>query len=55
MDFKTDYVTPDTVSAVAERYAPQVQTYADALERIYEQQIKKKLLYFFAMDTFVEV
>jgi ATP-dependent helicase/nuclease subunit A len=55
VDFKTDYVTHDTVSVVAERYAPQVQTYADALERIYVQQIKKKLLYFFAMDTFVEV
>jgi ATP-dependent helicase/nuclease subunit A len=55
VDFKTDYVTHDTVSVVAERYAPQVQTYADALERIYVQQIKKTLLYFFAMDTFVEV
>ena len=55
VDFKTDYVTPETVSAAAEHYAPQVQTYADALERIYEQKIKGKLLYFFTLDAFVEV
>ena len=55
VDFKTDYVTQETISASAQRYAPQVQTYADALERIYQTKIKAKLLYFFALDTFVEV
>ena len=55
VDFKTDYVTGETLGAAAERYAPQVRTYADALERIYEKTIKARLLYFFTLDTFVEV
>ena len=35
VDFKTDRVTAETVDAAAERYSLQVQTYADALSRIY--------------------
>jgi len=55
VDFKTDYVTEDTIAAVADRYRPQLQTYGDALERIYQTKIKAKLLYFFTLDTFVKV
>ena len=55
IDFKTDFVREDTLAAVLERYRPQVQTYADALHRIYEQPIKAKYLYFFHIDAFVEV
>ena len=33
----------------------QVQTYKEALERIYEKKVKKALLYFFHLDQFVEL
>jgi ATP-dependent helicase/nuclease subunit A len=55
VDFKTDYVTEETLSQVTERYRPQVQTYGDALRRIYEQPIKGMYLYFFHIDRFVEI
>ena len=55
IDFKTDRVTEETVHAAAERYILQVQTYADALSRIYEMPVKRKMLYFFALDVFMEL
>ena len=55
VDFKTDNVTEETLPAVTERYRPQVQTYGEALSRIYEMPIKAKYLYFFRLDRFVEV
>lgn len=55
IDFKTDRVTEETIRSTASRYSLQVQTYADALSRIYEMPVKRKLLYFFALDTFVEL
>ena len=55
IDFKTDSVTHNSLSAVANHYRLQVQTYADALSRIYEMPVRKKLLYFFSMDAFFEL
>ena len=55
LDFKTDHVTESTVAAAAERYRLQVQTYAEALSRIYEMPVKAKYLYFFQLGRFVEV
>ena len=55
IDFKTDRVTEETVDTVADRYSLQVQTYADALSRIYEMPVKRKMLYFFGLDTFYEL
>ncbi len=55
LDFKTDRVTADTLESVAEHYQPQVQVYADALSRIYEMPVKRKLLYFFRLERFVEI
>ncbi len=55
IDFKTDYVTEETLPRVVARYAPQVQTYGEALRRIYEQPIKAQYLYFFHIDRFIEV
>ncbi len=55
IDFKTDRVTEESLSAVTDRYRLQVQTYGDALSRIYELPIKAKYLYFFHMDRYVEV
>ena len=55
LDFKTDRVTEETVVAAADRYRLQVETYADALTRIYEMPVKARYLYFFSIDRFVEV
>ncbi len=50
LDFKTDRVTDQTLPALMERYRPQVQAYAQALQRIYGKPVKQSLLYFFAVD-----
>lgn len=55
LDFKTDHVTGQTLATVVERYRAQVQTYGEALSRIYEMPIKAQYLYFFRLDQFVEV
>lgn len=55
LDFKTDYVTDDTIDHVAERYQPQVKTYAKAMERIFEKNIKASYLYFFHLNRFVKI
>ncbi|MBR4971998.1 MAG: PD-(D/E)XK nuclease family protein, partial [Oscillospiraceae bacterium] len=55
IDFKTDYVTDDTLEALTERYRPQVQAYAKAMERIFQRKVKQSLLYFFHMDRFQTV
>ncbi len=53
VDFKTDRVTDETLPALVQRYVSQVQTYADAMRRIYELPVKAKALYFFSIDRFV--
>ena len=55
LDFKTDFVTEDTVDSRAEYYRPQVRAYAEALNRIYEMPVKASYLYFFRLNRFVEV
>ena len=55
IDFKTDRVDQSTAQEVAERYRPQVETYVEAMERIYERKVKKACLYFFSMNDFVEL
>jgi ATP-dependent helicase/nuclease subunit A len=55
LDFKTDHVTEKTLSDAVQRYTTQVQTYGEALSRIYEMPVKKKYLYFFRLGRFVEV
>ena len=55
VDFKTDYVTQDTVLSAAQRYEDQVRIYAGALSRIYEMPIKAAYLYFFHIGEFVPI
>ncbi len=55
IDFKTDYVTEETMPIILNRYRPQVAAYAEALQRIYELPIKESLLYFFHTDQFCRV
>lgn len=55
IDFKTDRVTPETLSRRAEGYRRQVTAYAWALEQIYKRPVKEKILYFFALDEAVSL
>ena len=55
IDFKTDRVSEDTAQAVADRYRIQVETYANALTRIYQKKVKAAYLYFFSMNDFVKL
>ena len=55
LDFKTDYVTEHTIQSIAEKYRIQIETYGDALERIYEKPIKNKYLYFFQLNQFISI
>jgi ATP-dependent helicase/nuclease subunit A len=55
VDFKTDYVTEEGLSNLVERYRPQVDTYGDALSRIFQQPIKAKFLYLFHLDRLVAI
>ena len=55
LDFKTDNVTEGNLSSVVEGYRVQVETYGEALSRIYEMPIKGRYLYFFRLNQFVEV
>lgn len=50
IDFKTDRVTDASVADAVERYRLQVETYAEALKRIFELPVKEKYLYFFHLD-----
>lgn len=55
LDFKTDYVTEETVLNVTEKYRSQVVSYAQALSRIYQKPVKSAILYFFALGRLVDV
>lgn len=55
LDFKTDYVTEESIYSVTAKYKTQVMTYASALERIYHIPVKSALLYFFSLDRLVEL
>ena len=55
LDFKTDYVREDTLKQTAEKYALQLDTYCQALERIYELPVKGSSLYFFHLNRFYKM
>ncbi len=47
VDFKTDFVTPDTLAEKAALYRPQLAAYSAALEKILSLPVKERILYFF--------
>ena len=53
IDFKTDYVTQETVSQRTEDYRKQVDTYAGALENIFQKPVIQKLLYYFQINQWI--
>ena len=52
IDFKTDFVTEETLPLLVSHYRPQVETYARALQRIYQKPVKQSYLYFFRLNRF---
>ena len=55
LDFKTDHITPAQTAERAVFYAPQLDAYAAALERIMGMRVREKLLYFFETGACVRV
>ena len=55
VDFKTDYVTEESLQGKIDYYCPQVQVYASALSRIYDRKVKESYLYFFHLNRLVPV
>lgn len=55
IDFKTDRISEKALNMAVSRYRLQVSTYADALSRIYQKPIKAAKLYFFELNTFVDI
>lgn len=55
LDFKTDRVSEETLPQAACRYRTQLDTYAEALSRIYEMPVKEKYLYFFHLNRLVKL
>jgi len=55
IDFKTDIVTEDTVTSVADGYRKQIAAYADALSQIYQLPIKRSVLYFLRLNCAIDV
>ena len=55
VDYKTDFVTPETLQDKAQSYAVQVRSYANAMERIREKPVKEGILYFLRIGEAVQV
>ena len=55
IDYKTDYVTQDTLSEVTEHYRAQVASYATAMSRLFEMPVSACLLCFLRAGLVAEV
>lgn len=55
VDFKSDRVSVSTERQRAAEYAPQLDAYARALERIFAKPVKRRVIYFFATGHEIEV
>ena len=55
VDFKTDRIRAGDEQARAAEYATQITAYSRVLSRIFEQRVGRRILYFFATGTAVEV
>jgi ATP-dependent helicase/nuclease subunit A len=55
IDYKTDKVTAENQLNRALAYAPQINAYAEALNRITELPVREKLIYFFSTGETVSI
>ena len=51
LDFKTDFVTSETIEEKKNHYTPQLAIYSQALERITGKHVKERIIYFFSVDS----
>ncbi len=54
-DFKTDHIRPGQESARAEQYRAQLWAYSQALSRVLEEPVCRRVLYFFSTGAEVEL
>ena len=55
VDFKTDRVSGEALRRRAEQYRPQLTAYSDALTRVLERPVTRRVLYFLHTGMAVEV
>ena len=55
VDFKTDRMTPGEEEKRAEVYRGQLAAYGQALARVLQKEVKRKVLYFFATNTTIDL
>ena len=55
IDFKTDFVTEETLAQKVAHYRPQMEAYAAAMEQVFELPVKSCWLYFFGLNQFVKL
>ena len=55
VDYKTDFVTEETLAERAAEYAPQIRAYAAALERLLKKPVREGVLYFLRTGQSVAV
>jgi ATP-dependent helicase/nuclease subunit A len=55
VDYKTDRIAATQVTAAAEHYRAQVETYADAWQEMLGQSVHERGLYFTHLDTYVRL
>ena len=55
VDFKTDFVTPETLPEKLAHYRPQLEAYSGALEKILDMPVTRRVLYFFRTGETVEL
>ena len=55
VDFKTDRLAPGEEPQRAEEYRPQLEAYAQALERVMEEKVCRKVLYFFSTGSTINL
>ena len=55
VDFKTDRLRPGEEAARVELYRPQLSAYAKALEKVLERPVAEKILYFFHINSAINL
>ena len=55
IDFKTDYLTEETLPMLTQCYRSQVSVYAQALSRIYKLPVKEMLIYYFHLEQLTAI
>ncbi len=55
LDFKTDFVTNDTIQSIVDNYKIQIDLYAKAVDKALSKKVKEKYIYFYNINKLVRV